>query len=109
MARRSTPQRDIDERAFPVQIRILVPERGFGQLLGVGPDTIDAWLDREVGRGNWALHPAGQMTDGRERTAVYLLHPAPAARFLEAFPMLELADGTTGSTFTSPTFPFGRR
>lgn len=108
MVRRSTPQREIDERAFPVRLRILVPELGFGRLLGVGPDTIEAWLDQEVGRGDWAHHSAGQRSGGRDSIALYFRHPAPAARFLESFPELELADGTTSTAYSSPTYPFGR-
>ena len=36
MVKRSTPQRQIDERAFPMCLLILVPAVGFGQLLGAG-------------------------------------------------------------------------
>lgn len=96
MTRRSIPQRDIDERAFPVRLLILVPEQGFGRLIGSGPDTIDTWLDREVGRGAWAHHAAGHFGGRREKTAFYFRHPAGAARFLQAFPQLDLADGTLG-------------
>jgi len=34
MARRSTPQKKIDDAAFPVRVRIVVPGFGFGPELG---------------------------------------------------------------------------
>lgn len=110
MSRRSTPQREIDERAFPVRLRILVPEMGFGRLYGDHPDSIHAWLDREVGRADYAQHSGGRSGDrNRDQTAFYFRHPLAAARFLEAFPMLEIADGTASPSYTSPALPFGRR
>ena len=33
MCRRSPPQKAIDDRAFPVRVKVLVPERGFENLL----------------------------------------------------------------------------
>lgn len=110
MAKRSTPQRQIDERAFPVRLLILVPAVGFGRLLGAGSGTMDGWLDREVGRGDFACHSAGfGGVAGRDVIAVYFRHPAAAVRFLEAFPSLELADGTALRGYTSPALPFGRQ
>lgn len=76
------------------------------------PDGIYAWLDREVGRGEYAVHSGGRAgtdRDIRDRAAFYFRHPEAAARFLAAFPQLEIADGTSSSTYSSPTHPFGRR
>ena len=109
MVRRSTPQRDIDERAFPVRVLILVPKEGFGLLLGSDLTTINSWLDREVGRGDYAHHSGGSFGGARERTAFYFRGPDDASRFLQAFPRLELADGTTQRGYTSVTFPLGRQ
>ena len=75
MVRRSTPQRDIDERAFPVRVLILVPKKGFGLLLGSDLTTINIWLDREVGRGDYAHHsgvPSVRLWRGRPSTSVAL-------------------------------------
>ncbi len=111
MARRSTPQREIDERAFPVRLFIMVPVGGYGRLRGAGLDTIDSWLAREIGRGDYAYHSGSKLAvapAGREVTAHYFRHPADAVRFLEAFPALEIADGTAGRGYTSPALPFGR-
>ena len=65
MDRRSTPQKKIDDVAFPVRVRILVPERGFENLLR----DIRNWLDAEVGRGNYADHSA--ITPLADATAWY--------------------------------------
>lgn len=48
MVKRSTPQRQIDEPAFPVRLLILVPAVGLGQLLGAGSGTVDGWLDQHL-------------------------------------------------------------
>lgn len=110
MVKRSPPQHQIDDRAFPVRLLILVPGDGFGQLLGAGPGTLDGWLDREVGRGDYARHSAGVgSVAGRDVIAVYFRHPSAALRFLDAFPGLELADGTALRGYTSPALPFGRQ
>ena len=48
MDRRSPPQKRTDDHAFPVRVRILVPERGFENLLL----DMHRWLDASVGRGS---------------------------------------------------------
>ena len=109
MVRRSTPQREIDDRSFPVRVFVATPKEGFGVLLGAGDRTTDTWLDREIGRGNHAKHGAGGRTIGaREFVSYYFRSPADAVRFLAAFPQLELADGTVHRGYTSPALPFGR-
>ena len=55
MERRSPPQKRIDDHAFPVRVKVLVPERGFENLLL----DMHRWLDAEVGRGSYAEHGAG--------------------------------------------------
>jgi hypothetical protein len=70
MNRRSTPQREIDDRAFPVRMLILVPKEGFGVSMGAKAGTIDSWLDCEIGRGDYAHHSGGgRTTIGREATS----------------------------------------
>ncbi len=60
MVRRSTPQKKIDELAFPVRIKFAVPERGFGMRL----DAIHSWLKKEVGWGFYAVYTSrGLATD----------------------------------------------
>jgi putative SOS response-associated peptidase YedK len=55
MDRRSPPQKRTDDLAFPVRVKVLVPERGFENLLL----DMHRWLDAEVGRGSYAVHGAG--------------------------------------------------
>lgn len=88
---------------------INVPDNGFGMLMGLGPEAINTWLNREIGRGEYANHGVGRSIAGRDVVAFYFRSPDPAARFLSAFPQLALADGTLDQGYSSPTFPFGRR
>jgi hypothetical protein len=104
MVRRSTPQRDVDDRAFPVRLFVVVPDYGFGRLF----DKIQDWLDGEVGRGEYAWHSGGAH-GWKSRSALYFRHPAQAAALLAAIPELEISDGTLERSYTSPTFPFGRQ
>lgn len=107
MTRRSTPQAKIDEAAWPVRIRIVVPPMGLGSQL----NKIYAWLDQHLGRSEYALHADGGIVmDGErlDRVAIYVRHPADADALLEAIP-LTLADGTMSGTYSSPALPFGRR
>jgi hypothetical protein len=102
MDRRSPPQRKIDDRAFPVRVHVLVPERGFENLLL----DMHRWLDAEVGRGSYAAHGAGAGLT--HATAWYFRTVEEAQAFVARFPMLELADGTELPTYQSPYLPFGR-
>lgn len=93
-------------------MNILTPTNGFGSLMGEGKNAIYAWLDREVGRGDYAIHGAGRVAVSggmRDQVSFYFRSPEAAARFLAAFPTLELGDGTVSPTYTSSTFPFGRK
>jgi hypothetical protein len=102
MSHRSTAQRGIDDRAFPLRVKLRIPPNGLGNLL---TDAL-AWLRVEVGRGDFVQH--GAETLGGDATAIYFRRPGDLTRFLEAFPTLELADGTTSRGYTSPLFPRGR-
>jgi hypothetical protein len=97
MTRRSSPQARLDERAFPVRVRIAVPEEGFGKRLNQMYD----WLSREAGRGNHASHGAGHGI--MDAMAVYFRDVETAAAFIRAFPDLELADWTEFDWYTSPS------
>ena len=101
MSRRTAPQHKADDIAFPVRVKVRVPECGFGTLLA----QIYTWLDREIGRGEYAHHSATAI--GMDATAFYFRNPEAAAQFVSAFD-LKLADGTGGLTYSSPAFPFGR-
>jgi putative SOS response-associated peptidase YedK len=85
-----------------VRVKVLVPERGFENLLL----DMHRWLDAEVGRGSYAAHGArGGLTDA---TAWYFRTVEEAQAFVARFPMLVLADGTELPTYQSPYLPFGR-
>ena len=102
MDRRSTSQKKVDDRAFPVRVLILVPERGFENLLL----DMHRWLDTEVGRGSFATHGGG--SPDADATAWYFRTVEDAQAFVATFPILELADGTELATYQSPYLPFGR-
>ena len=102
MCRRSPPQKAIDDRAFPVRVKVLVPERGFENLLL----SMDRWLEAELGRGNYAQHATA--TTLADAAAWYFRTVDDARAFVAAFPALVLADGTDYPTYQSPHLPFGR-
>ena len=89
MERRSPPQKRIDDHAFPVRVKVLVPERGFENLLL----DMHRWLNMEVGRGSYAEH--GARTGLTDATAWYFRSVEAAQAFVARFPMLEL----TGPSF----------
>lgn len=96
MVRRSTPQKKIDDRAFPVRIRAYVPA------LGRSPSYVEvhAWLKDNLGTGNYASH--GERGYLRDINLYYFRTAEVASRFLAAFPALELADETQSPEYTSP-------
>lgn len=108
MSRRSQPQSQVDEAAFPVRLRVIVLEYGFGpQLL-----EIHRWLDRNIGRGNFAHHGGGRAVTrqgiAEDTTLFYFRTPQAAAAFVEATGVA-LCDGTEAESYRSPALPAGRR
>lgn len=97
MTRRSTPQAKLDEAAFPVRLRIHVPETGFGGLI----TDLQGWLEKNAPEG-FAWHPGGRL-GMRDCNYIYFRHPSFAVAFLAAFPRLEIADGTTRPGYSSPS------
>lgn len=92
MSRRSTPKATLDERRFPIRMRVAGPTEGgeFGALL----PQVCAWLEEAIGRGRYALHPAGRaVVDGTivQGSFLYLMDPHHAAEFFKAFPTIQLA------------------
>ncbi len=98
MVKRATPQHKIDERAFPIRAHIYVPKDGFGILL----TPVLEWLDREVSRRSYAWHSGG-LVMGRDVVALYLREPEHLVALLQAWPMLELADGTLSPFYHNPS------
>jgi hypothetical protein len=87
MVRRSTPQRTVDDRAFPIRIKVAPVDRGFGPLAS---DTV-MWLQDNLPRSDWANHSVGHHMLSAA-TCFYFRHMEDAQRFLEQFPKLRLAD-----------------
>jgi putative SOS response-associated peptidase YedK len=105
MNRRSTPQWKIDKEAFPVTIRILVPEFGFSQW-GISNQP-DGWLTAAIGPGQYATTPFNSLMGAG--TEFHFRSMEDVSRFLERFPQIILADSTMSVSYRSPAVPFGRR
>ncbi len=105
MPRRSTAQARLDRDAWPVTLRVLVPEGGL-QVLGPDRDPFD-WLRREIGWTGCAFTP-GRRGPGWDCIELHFRGLEDATRFREAFPDLALADWTTQEVYSSPHLPFGR-
>ena len=102
MPRHGPFQSKLDDTAFPIRVKLRAPSAGVGNLL---TDML-LWLSDEVGPGDYAQHPAETL--GGDAVAIHFRRIGDAVSFLEAFPMLGLADGTTSRASTSPLFPSGR-
>jgi hypothetical protein len=95
MARRTTQQSKTDELAFPVRVKVAVPDYGMGREL----DDIRDWLKAELGSDQFAVHPTPGLGGS---AAAYYFRTVPAAlRFFDAFPGLRLADGTLSPAYKS--------
>ena len=101
MTRRSTPQAKIDREAWPVTVRIRVPERGFGT------NEPSAWLKAKIGLTEYATTPAHSL--GGDAVAFHFRSIEAAQAFRERFPMLQMADGTANRGYKSPHLPNGRQ
>ena len=96
MTRRSTPQKKIDDRSFPVRLRMQVPPLGQGP----GYMTMHAWLKDNIGIGNYAAHAEHGPSIAAD--LFYFRTAEDARRFVAAFPDLRLKDETRASSYTSP-------
>ncbi|TMV40860.1 hypothetical protein FGG78_42285, partial [Thioclava sp. BHET1] len=103
MTRRSTPQAKLDLAAYPVQLRVLVPELGFGVLL----NEIHDWLRAHFGKGEYATASASGATN--DAICFMFRSTGDAHAFSKAFPTLLLADGTLAPAYSSPSLPTGRK
>ena len=98
MTLRNARRRNLDDKTFPLRLKVRVPPEGLGQVLR---DAL-LWLDAEVGRTAYAHHPAETL--GGYAAAFYFRRPEDLAAFLAAFPHLQLADATAlpGPTASLP-------
>lgn len=107
MSRRSSPQRIIDEQAFPVRVILRGLAGGFAAALGPGRDP-HRWMQENIGSGEMALYGWHSVycPDG---FALFARSCCDAAKFLAAFPEFEVADGTVMDTYGSPYVTRGCR
>ncbi len=97
MARHTSPYKRSDDAAFPVRVKIAVPQGGFGRAL----HEPLIWLENELGPGNYAHH--GTTSVGGDATAFYFRDVEAARAFLSTHHSLILADGTESIGYNSPT------
>ena len=98
MVRRSESQFKIDDRAFPIRVKFVVPPGGMRTLeIGI---SAHEWLKRELDPLAWAWGPAHSIAC--QATAYYFRSLDDAQRFVAAFPQLQLADGVNSPVYTSP-------
>lgn len=79
MTQRSTPQRVVDDRAFPIRVNIVTPGSGFGQRM----DVYLAWL-KQLGPEGSAWHS----------DRLYFRSLDAAAHFFAYFPEVVMSDYT---------------
>ena len=95
MLPRSLTQNLLDDVAFPIRVKLHVPEAGFEPLL---LDML-RWLREELGEGHFARHEADTLEG--EALAIHFRRIEDALDFLASFPEVCLADGTGSRAYTS--------
>lgn len=105
MSRRSTQQSKTDRHAWPVTLRVLIPEQGFYSLSSVRHPHV--WLSRHLGQTEYAITPGASVLG--DSIEVHFRDLGDASRFREAYSDLVLADGTMSPTYSSPYMPSGRK
>jgi len=80
MVRRSTPEKVLAERYFPVRVRIAVPPGGFGRQL----DEMHGWLNLHAGRGRFSIQGAPNDL-GVEAAYFYFTDVRLAQAFVDRF------------------------
>lgn len=98
MVQRTRAKSKTDDLAYPIRVRFIVPEGGLRML----PRSLDEWLQDQLGRRRYAVHPASGIYVYSQQFAIYFRSVEDARRCVEAFPELELADGVASPTYYSP-------
>lgn len=91
MSQRTTPRAKTDALSFAVAVKIVVPERGLGQVSG----EIHQFLNDVIGSDNFANHP-GQAVGVAQVTVFYFRDLEAAMIFKGRFRALVLANAPTG-------------
>ena len=95
--RRTPPQKQTDDRYFPIRCCFRIPEHGYGRVL----TAIHHWLDAHAGRGNYAWHSHSAHWDS-DVTALYVRSSEILVAFCAAWPDLQLSDGVGSPCYDSP-------
>lgn len=87
MSRRSTPKKTLDDRAYPIRVKVMdnSPDTDWLRLRDA-----EVWLRENLGVGNYASH--AQPGYELQSRAFYFRSLEAAQGFLEAFPRYEMAD-----------------
>lgn len=96
MIQRTPPQKERDERSWPVRVRVLLTDDNRDSVMGRMPD----WLRENMGLSGFAWH--GSRSVFGNAVALYFRCVEDAAATLAAFPQLVLADDTMSAVYTSP-------
>lgn len=88
MTRHSTANFKRDDDAFPIRIKVAVPDQGLGQLA----NRYQQWLRDNLDPGYYAWQSSRSI--GMFATAFYFTRIEDAVAFLAAFPETQLADAT---------------
>jgi len=95
MTQHSIRQAKRDELAFPVRVKIRVPDNGLGSTL----DRMMAWLRANVPAADYACHSAPGLACST--AAFYFRNVGTAEAFVSAFPDAGLADGIASPAYRS--------
>jgi hypothetical protein len=82
--RSRSPKKHRDEKTFPIRVRVVVPELGYGKRYS----EMHQWLDAHAGKTGYAWH--SDTLPGLDATAIFFKDVGLAQLFVEAFG-LELA------------------
>lgn len=92
MVSHSIRQAKRDDLAFPVRVKVRVPNHGLGKLL----DRMVAWLRENMKPKGYACH--NEPGVACSTVAFYFQDVGSALAFVQAFPEGGLADGTSETT-----------
>lgn len=96
MSRRSTSQFKLDDLVYPIRLKFIVPQGGMRTI----PGDRQAWLRDNLDHLAWAWGPA--QGRGTQAVAYYFRRLVDAQRFMDAFPVLQLADDVQSPVYHSP-------
>ena len=93
MSQHSIRQAKRDDLAFPVRVKVRVPDGGLGKLL----DSMIDWLKANVPGADYACHSTPGL--GCSTAAFYFRNVEIAHAFVSAVPAADLADGLASPAY----------